>query len=81
MQTSLYLVCVLSCGVDYQLSKYPLLPRHTTPQWAGCNYKRHSAELFAQNGSACNVSSSFERQAYSKRPTSVLFIINALNSS
>ena len=35
LQTSLYLLCVPSCDVDYQLSKYPLLPRHTTPQLAG----------------------------------------------
>ena len=41
LQTSLYLLCVLSCGVDYQLSTHPLLQRHTKPQWAGWNYKPH----------------------------------------
>jgi hypothetical protein len=43
LQTSLYLLCVPSCGVNYQLSTHPLLPRYTTPQWADCNYNPHAA--------------------------------------
>jgi hypothetical protein len=35
LQTSLYLLCVPSCVVDYQLSTHPLLPRYTMQQWAG----------------------------------------------